>query len=50
MYRGLEVEKIPLPEGVYYCDYILENCLLQRFHSEMAKLYWDGSAFSVMAE
>ena len=50
MYRGLEVEEITLPEGTYYCRYIVENCLLQRFRTNMVKLYWDGSAFSVMAE
>ena len=50
MFRGLEVEEIPLPPGTYYCRYIVENCLMQRFRSEMVKLYWDGSAFSVMAE
>ena len=47
MYRGLRIEEIPLPPGVYACDFVMENCFFQSYRTELIKMYWDGSAFSI---
>ena len=48
IYRTLDVEEMELPEGVYYCNYMLETSLRKVYWTELVKLYWDGSAFTVV--
>ena len=43
MYRNLFIKEKPLPEGTYFCDFVMENCFGQRARTDLVELYWDGT-------
>ena len=46
MYRGLEVDYAPLPEGEYYCSFTALDIFKRSHTTQLVKLYWDGKSFS----
>ena len=46
MYRRLEVDYAPLPEGEYYCSFIAQDIFKRSHTTQLVKLYWDGKSFS----
>ena len=50
LYRGMEVDIIPLPPGRYACNFILQNCFFQTYWTELVQVEWDGKAFHPAAD
>ena len=50
MYRYLELKEKPLPEGTYYCVFVLEDCFFRDTRMDMVRLYYDGNAFMVQED
>ena len=42
MYRGMEMEEIPLPAGVYYVAYGVEDVFGRLYIADPVRLNWDG--------
>ena len=42
MYRKLDVEEIPLPEGTYYLEYEVIDMFMRSFVLDRIEFHWDG--------
>lgn len=42
MYRSLKVEEIPLPPGIYYLEYEVQDMFLRTFLLDRIEIHWDG--------
>ena len=42
MYRSLEIEEIPLPEGTYYLEYEVDDIFMRPYLLDRIEFYWDG--------
>ena len=42
MYRALDVQEIPLPEGTYYIEYEVDDMFLRSYLLDRIEFHWDG--------
>ena len=42
MYRALDVQEIPLPEGTYYIEYEVDDMFLRPYFLDRIEFHWDG--------
>ena len=42
MYRGMEMEEIPFPAGVYYVAYGVKDVFGRLYIADPVRLNWDG--------
>ena len=50
MYRSLELEKVALPAGTYYLEYVINDIFERPVKLEQVELHWDGESFSMPRE
>ena len=48
MYRAMEIEEIPLPEGTYYMAFGVLDVFDRQYVTDVIQMYWDGERFQVL--